>query len=448
MIVSEPQLMERLAVWATRERIPLIAHFGITRHCNAKCGFCFWGDEITRRGFMPPELFQKALVEMSRMGTFEIELTGGEPTIHPDFPEFIELASQLRFVITITTNGLRLTDRALSAISEGLVAHVFVSVHGANPRTHDALVGRAGAWGKAINNIKRLINKGVNVSVCFVITRKNYREISQAREIFSSAGAGFQLVVKIYNPFRFEAIESMRLSRDELREVVRLFPEPPVRPHPCGAFMNTLYVAYNGDIWPCITLPITIGNITKNSIREIWDGLDEGSRALCRELADQREKTLYRGIDCFCPSMSKAYDGSLRGLDPYVKEIIDLWLEEREGIQETDQPPPNVSFAGDDSSTLPEIQNRSFSPARDVAFRLLEGREESFLLFWKRTGNRYIAVEGPWAEAVHSLLERGTIASSLEILEASFESINREEAIQDMQTLLSETIRMGFINPD
>lgn len=453
MIVSEPQLMERLAVWATRERIPLLAHFGLTRYCNLKCGFCFWGDEVGRRDFMPREIFQKALQEMAEMGTFEIELTGGEPTIHPDFPEFIEIASQLRFVTSITTNGFRLTEKALSVISAGLVAHVSVSVHGANPLTHDKLVGRAGAWEKVTRNIRRLVDKGVSVSTCFVITRENYREIHQAMEIFRGMGASFRLVLKIYNPFGLEAPESMRLSRDEMREVVGIFPDPPVCPHPCGAFMNSLYVAYNGAVWPCITLPIPLGNLAKNSIKEIWEGVDEKSRALCRNLATERTNALYRGVDYFCPSVSMTHDGSLTGLNPYVREIIDLWLEEREraeSVKESDwlvsdsTPPDSPSLAPNPHLSL---DSRGFSPASDVAFRLLVGREDSFLLFWKKSGSKYVAVEGPWAEVVHSLLQGGAIASSMEILESSFEGFDSQEAIHDMEELLSELICMGFINP-
>lgn len=453
MLVADPELMERLALWATGERIPLLAHLGLTRHCNLRCQFCLWGDEVSRRGFMPRELFQKALEEMSRMGTFEIELTGGEPTVHPDFPEFVEMASRLRFVMSITTNGFRLTEKALAAISDGLVAHVSVSVHGAGPGTHDRLVGRSGAWKATTRNIKRLISEGVRVSACFVVNRENYLEIAEARDMFRSQGAGFQLAVKIYNPFGLERVEAVRLRGEGMREVVKLFPDPPVCAHPCGAFMNTVYVAHDGAVWPCITLPIPLGNLAHNSLEEIWEGLDEKSRILCRGLVQERKNAVYRGVDYFCPSMSRAYDGSLGGLDPYVKEIIDLWLEEREKekSREKSEKPVFTSTPPDPPPPGPKIHlssdSRGFSPAEDVAFRLLVGKEESFLLFWKKASSRYIAVEGPWAEAVHSLLDGGTVGASMDILGSSFEGFDREEALEDMRALIGEIVQMGFVNP-
>ncbi len=448
MIVSEPQLIERLAVWAARERIPLLAHFGLTRHCNLTCGFCFWGEEVTHRAFMSHEVFQKALEELSRMGTFEIELTGGEATLHRNLPDFIALASQLRFVITITTNGLRLSEKSVSAMADGLVANVSVSVHGAKPETHDRLVGHPGAWERVIRNIRRLISEGVRVSACFVVNKENYQEIAQAREFFASLGAGFHLVVKIYNPYRLETVESMKLRGEEMREVVRLFPDPPVCPHPCGAFMNSLYVAYNGDVWPCMTLPITMGNLARNTIQEIWEGLDEKSGSLLEGLAREREKGYYRGVDYFCPSMSVAYDGSLSGLDPYVKEIIDLWLAERDGKQESEPSVASEDVPSEIGSVIPEIsEDQTLSPASDVALRLLEGSDEVFLLFWKKSSKKYIAVEGPWAESVHLVLQGKPIASSMEILESSFEGFDRGEALRDMMELLSKMIQMGFVDP-
>lgn len=451
MIVADPELMERLALWARDERIPLLAHFGLTRHCSLRCEFCFWGDEIDKRGFMPREIFQKALEEMSRMGTFEIELTGGEPTLHPEFPEFVELASQLRFVITVTTNGFRLTDRAVAAISDGLVAGVSVSVHGARPETHDRLVGRAGAWNATTRNLKRLIGEGVKVFVCFVVNKENYREIEEARAVFTDMGAPFRLSVKVYNPLRLERVEAIRLRGEGLREVLRIFPDPPVCPHPCGAFMNSVYLAYNGEVWPCITLPIRLGNIANNTLQEIWDGLDEDSRSLCRRLISERENALYRGVDCFCPSMSRAYDGSLGSLDPYIKEITDLWLAERDSLESPEKGETPAHAPPDPPSQGPEIRlspdSRGFSPASDVAFRLLLGKEESFLLFWKKKTHRHIALEGPWAEAVHSLLEGDSVGSSIGILESYFEGFDRSEALEDMRNLVSEMIWMGLITP-
>jgi MoaA/NifB/PqqE/SkfB family radical SAM enzyme len=449
MVVADPELMERLALWARDERLLLFAHFGLTRHCNLRCRFCFWGDEVGRRGFMPREVFQKALEEMSQMGTFEIELTGGEPTIHPEFPEFVEIASRLRFVITVTTNGFRLSEKALAAISDGLVAEVGVSVHGARAETHDRLVGRAGAWESATRNIRRLIGEGVRVSVGFVVNKENYREIEDARAMFKDMGAGFQLAVKVYNPFRLERVEGLRLRGEGLRDVVRIFPDPPVCVHPCGAFTNTLYLAYNGDVWPCITLPIRLGNISGNSLEEIWEGLDEKSGSLRRELVSERKNAIYRGVDYFCPSISRACDGSLGGLDPYLKEIIDLWLAERESLRlpaKTESPSPPVPSSQGQEIQI-SLETQGFYPAHDVAFRLLAGREKSFLLFWKKAGNRYIALEGPWAEAVCSLLEGGTVGSSIGIMESSFEGFDRDEALDDMRNLIAEIVRMGFINP-
>ncbi|MEO0141147.1 MAG: radical SAM protein [candidate division WOR-3 bacterium] len=444
MITAEPQLIERLALWAIKERIPFLGHFGLTRHCNLMCSFCLWGKKLKPRGFMPQFLFKKALSEMKEMGTFEIELTGGDPLLHPHLPDFIRIATDLRFVIAITTNGLRLTERNLSAIKEGLIAHVSVSIHGAKPETHDRIVGRPGAWNISLRNMEKLLDSGVRTIVCFVITKENHQEVKNAKALFESMGARFQMVLKLYNPFCLEEVESLKLRGHALADLMGLFPDPPVCPHPCGAFMNAVYINPNGDVWPCISFPFNLGNIGKTSFREIWEGINRETRALRRNLVRAREKGVYRGVEYFCPSISRGYDGSLGGLEPHVKEIIDAWLNERNESAKSNFSLDEV-VSPDRQIAIKLGENHGFVPEDDVAFRLLRGREETYLVLWKRSTRRYAALEGPWAEAVSCILSGQRIKDALKILESSFKGFRMSEAITDMEALLSEIAGMGFI---
>lgn len=466
MVIRDAQLVERLAFWAIRERIPMFAQFGLSRGCNLRCRFCFWGEDLTRRGFMSREIFQKALTELSEMGGHEIDLTGGEPTVHPEFPEFVEMASRLMFVMTITTNGFRLTDRTLAAIAEGLVAHVRVSIHGSKPETNDRLVRRQGAWKAAVANIGKLVDAGLHVEICFAVTKENLREFWDARVFFTDMGATFHPVIKIYNPYGLPEVESTKLAKGDLKEVVSHFPEPPTQGHPCGAFMNSLFVTHNGAVWPCITLPVPVGDLQKNTVKEIWAGLDKRSRDLIQSLVGDRAKGTYRGIDYFCPSLSLPHDGSLWGLEPYTRDIIDAWLESRDedaGSASRDPWPrarQNVpSFPETDirdcnspeepplaPSPLPEItDNHLFSASPDVAFRLLVGKEESFLLFWKKATREYLALEGPWAEAVDCLIRGGTIPRALRILAKSFDDFDETIAGNDLLALVGQLVSRGIL---
>ncbi len=66
--------------------------------------------------FLPVEEFDRRLAFLDRSGIGEVRLIGGEPTLHPRFPELIRRAQGRRIVVF--TNGL-IPERALACL-EGL----------------------------------------------------------------------------------------------------------------------------------------------------------------------------------------------------------------------------------------------------------------------------------------------------------------------------------------
>lgn len=76
-----------------------------TKGCNFKCGYCH-----------NPELFSNETSSITEEVLFEflktrqgkldgIVITGGEPTLHKDLPQFIERIKNLGFAIKLDTNG-------------------------------------------------------------------------------------------------------------------------------------------------------------------------------------------------------------------------------------------------------------------------------------------------------------------------------------------------------
>jgi len=73
--------------------------------CNFRCQFCYNKDLV--EGNLDPIPEQEVLDFLkSRKGLLEgVVLCGGEPTIHPDLPEFIDKIKKFGFLIKLDTNG-------------------------------------------------------------------------------------------------------------------------------------------------------------------------------------------------------------------------------------------------------------------------------------------------------------------------------------------------------
>jgi molybdenum cofactor biosynthesis enzyme MoaA len=75
-----------------------MANLVVADACNLKCAYCFARDHMQASkdnaapAFISLATFEARLDFLDRSGIGEIRLIGGEPTLHPQFPEMIRRA--------------------------------------------------------------------------------------------------------------------------------------------------------------------------------------------------------------------------------------------------------------------------------------------------------------------------------------------------------------------
>ncbi|MBY0550161.1 MAG: radical SAM protein [Candidatus Obscuribacterales bacterium] len=82
-------------------------YFALTNNCNRACPWCSTCSSPAGATFLSLEQYQEAF---PKSGRFEVQLEGGEPTVHPQFREFIRIARQHPRVdrLVLCTNGATL----------------------------------------------------------------------------------------------------------------------------------------------------------------------------------------------------------------------------------------------------------------------------------------------------------------------------------------------------
>ncbi len=82
-------------------------YFALTNACNRTCPWC---SVYSRPGLQTFLSLDQMVEHLPTEGTFEVQLEGGEPTIHPDFWDFVESARRnpgcTRLILS--TNGSRI----------------------------------------------------------------------------------------------------------------------------------------------------------------------------------------------------------------------------------------------------------------------------------------------------------------------------------------------------
>lgn len=160
----------------------------LTRLCNQRCTFCLdaWnhnGTYVDTR-----QLFQ--YIELGKtLGSERLILSGGEPTIHPDYVKFIRHGRKVGYDwIQTVTNGMMFAypEFTRKCLQAGL-DEVTMSVHGHTARIQDRLCGVKGAFDKAIQgirNIKALSGGRTVINIDIVVNKQNIKTLRETIDFF------------------------------------------------------------------------------------------------------------------------------------------------------------------------------------------------------------------------------------------------------------------------
>jgi hypothetical protein len=84
-----------------------VTNLVVTSACNRQCTYCFTLDQVSpARRFLPLPAFDAYLDFLDRSGIDRVRLLGGEPTLHPRFPELVRRARRAGKAVTVFSNGL------------------------------------------------------------------------------------------------------------------------------------------------------------------------------------------------------------------------------------------------------------------------------------------------------------------------------------------------------
>lgn len=99
--------------------------------CNFRCHFCHNPELIDPEKFDAGERIEENIFFdflKSRQGLLDgVCVTGGEPTLHPDLPEFLKKIKALGFLVKLDTNGTN-PEMLAALISEKLVDYVAMDI--------------------------------------------------------------------------------------------------------------------------------------------------------------------------------------------------------------------------------------------------------------------------------------------------------------------------------
>lgn len=143
--------------------------------CNNKCIFCH-DSTAQGEGYVSTDEVLKRLEQGLREGFTEVVLSGGEPTIHPEFIFIVKKAKEFgyKWVQTIT-NGRTFYYKSFceECVAAGLDEATF-SIHDMDTLNYDAMTGVPGSLKQSLKGLHNLLQTGrCVVSVDIVVNKLN-----------------------------------------------------------------------------------------------------------------------------------------------------------------------------------------------------------------------------------------------------------------------------------
>src|SRR5690606_23680437 len=131
------------------------------------------------------------IIEGRKKGMTRLILSGGEPTIHPNFLDFVRLGKKAgyRKIQTVTNGRMFSYPEFLQRAADYGLDEITFSLHGHTPKLHDRLVGVPGAFEQEVKGLKAALAMGrfiINIDI--VINKQNVPYLPEMLETFISWG--------------------------------------------------------------------------------------------------------------------------------------------------------------------------------------------------------------------------------------------------------------------
>lgn len=383
---------------------PFLVVWNFTNACNLHCEHCYQRADRPTPDELSMEEALRAVDIMAEAGVAYIAFSGGEPLLRRDFFTVAEKVVEHDMGFSLATNGTLLTRDNVRRLEKLGCEFVQISLDGLR-ETHNRFRG-ANCFDRVLEGIRNAVKSRMAVGVSTCITRYNLHEIENLLDLaeelgvdifmhynFIPTGRGREIVEVDITPEEREKLLNYLASQIGLRHMSILSTAPQYAricigygyvslTHfdifgqqlgkaeeigflaefigGCGA--GRLYMALqpNGDLAPCVFIPIKIGNILVDDFLELWRN--------SKTLNLIRDRRSFKGCCGVCPwreicggcrARAYAYLGDLQESDPGCPLNMDRWrlIEERLRAKPLESKPRYLKAASTRSLSLSDSRS-------------------------------------------------------------------------------------------
>lgn len=265
------------------EYFPISVELHLTDRCNLNCEWCTDKELRRNKATLDIQVIGRLFKEFWRHGTGVTLEGGGEPTLHPEFKNVLDIGKEMNLDMGLISNGV--TD--ISDCVDRL-RWIRISLDSSTSEEYQQEKG-VDCFERVLDNIEKMSeareSKKTFIGVGYVLTTRNQGNLMNLIQRLDSIGADY-----IY--FRpVEEAEDIMPSLDELLDLRKQLAEITADTRikymltindrvvdknaglPCIAHSLTSIIHANGDVALCEKRrndSIILGNVYENLFEDIW----------------------------------------------------------------------------------------------------------------------------------------------------------------------------------
>lgn len=168
----------------------------IINKCNLKCIHCYLDGVFSKSSMISLEFIEK-FIDVMNDDLLGINITGGEPMLHPLFNEIYKRIRSKGLITNILTNGTLLKQETLTLFNHQLPHRIEISLYGMSEESYFLITGKRGLFKVVLKNIELLKNLKANLLIKYNILNQNSHELKEFIIFCNSQNLDFSISSQI-----------------------------------------------------------------------------------------------------------------------------------------------------------------------------------------------------------------------------------------------------------
>lgn len=319
----------------------------ITNTCSFRCDHCYI--ENSKKQLMKFDTFKSIIDELISINCNTILITGGEPTLNPDFIKMYVYAKKNGMFVSINTNGFKFNDSIKETFLKYKPDAVEISLYGYNDLSYTNFTHTNNAYTSVIENIEFLKNNNINLKLKTTVTTKNYKYVHKLKEIAKKYNTEFRYDYLVFPKVdgKIFAENKYRLTPNDIIEIIKQDNEDVdyfkkqvnttmkmknknnniEKVFTCSLGKSKIFIDCFENIRPCLVVPKKY-NIKKYSIKEALSDMDKFTHSINFKNSNKCQNCYKRKLCRYCPGRFYLETGQYDVPPTFYCKLADLMLKE------------------------------------------------------------------------------------------------------------------------